>query len=198
ILARAGARARVVVLGNHGLVVGGADVATAEALLREVSARLGNAIGGSGSGHADPAPDPDLMARLEGSGWSPARHPAVHALARDPARCAIVDSGSLYPDHVIFLGPGVVVLRAGETPDAAAARLGGMSKLLLLPGQGAALRSDATAAQHAMARCLGDVAAQVAPGTVLTRLSPADEAALLNWDAEKYRQALEAAREAGK
>ncbi|MBX2854750.1 MAG: hypothetical protein KTR21_07170, partial [Rhodobacteraceae bacterium] len=49
----------------------------------------------------------------------------------------------------------------------------------------------------ALARALGDVAARIEPGAALNRLSDAQEAELLDWDAEKYRQALEAARSAG-
>jgi rhamnose utilization protein RhaD (predicted bifunctional aldolase and dehydrogenase) len=46
----------------------------------------------------------------------------------------------------------------------------------------------------ALARALGDVVSRIEPGADLSRLSAAQEAALLNWDAEKYRQSLEAQR----
>ena len=66
----------------------------------------------------------------------------------------------------------------------------GLHKILLIPGDGVALPADATPAAKAMARCLGDVMARVPADADLTRLSPEQEAELLDWDAEKYRQTL--------
>jgi rhamnose utilization protein RhaD (predicted bifunctional aldolase and dehydrogenase) len=56
------------------------------------------------------------------------------------------------------------------------------------------IRADAGEAAGAMARCLADVAARVADGTPLETLTDADVGALLNWDAEQYRQSLERRR----
>jgi rhamnose utilization protein RhaD (predicted bifunctional aldolase and dehydrogenase) len=67
-------------------------------------------------------------------------------------------------------------------------------RLVLVPGQGAAIQADASPGTLALARALGDVVSRIEPGAALSRLSAAQEAALLNWDAEKYRQALEAQR----
>ena len=101
---------------------------------------------------------------------------------------------SLYPDHVVFLGPGVGIMRDGDDPATAS---GGAKKLLLAPGEGAAVPADASPSVLAMARALGDVVMRIDPEISVSRLTATDEAALLNWDAEKHRQALEAARSAG-
>ena len=50
---------------------------------------------------------------------------------------------------------------------------------------------------RAMARCLADVAARIPPGAAVNTLNEAQDAELLNWDAEKYRQALETGRARG-
>lgn len=163
----------VVVLGSHGLIVGAGTVQAAGALLDEVALRLRRP--------ARPAPAPDrerLQALAAGTGYRPADDPAAHASALDAHRLAAARAGSLYPDHVIFLGPGIA-----EAP--------GRRPMWVAPGAGVLLREDASAGAHALARCLADVTARLAPEDPLTALTPAQEAELLGWDAERYRQALD-------
>ena len=100
--------------------------------------------------------------------------------------------GSFYPDHVIFLGPAAVPLEPGRTPDEMAALAGRPSlPMLLVEGAGILMHESATAGAHALARCLADVTARVDPQHRLRFFTPAEEDALVNWDAEKYRQALD-------
>lgn len=181
---------RIVVLGSHGIVACGATVAEAEATLREASRRLAPGAVAPGA-----SPAPGLAAALEGSGYVPLDAGATQAVAQDADLLARAASGSFWPDHVIFLGRAVAVAARGETAAAAAARLG-RPPLLMLPGLGAALRADASAGARALALCVGDVFARVAPGADLRPFTAAEEDALLNWDAEKYRQSLD--RKAGK
>ena len=176
----------VVVLGNHGLVVAGETVEAAAALLAEVGRRLRRPVA-----EARPANWGALEEAGNGSGYLPVRDAQVHAIATDRFRLGVASNGSLYPDHVIFLGPSVVVTRTGESAAAALAREPRpIAPLLLVPGAGALLPQGALPAAHALARCLADVTARLRPGEPLRYLKPTDEMALLNWDAEKYRQAL--------
>ncbi|MHA1566698.1 MAG: class II aldolase/adducin family protein, partial [Alphaproteobacteria bacterium] len=102
----------VVILGNHGLVVAADTVAEAEALLRTVAKDLHQTV--------RPAPPPDLDALARLSADSAYRLPQLeraHAVACDPVSCRIASGGSIYPDHVIFLGAGSVVAGAGETAE---------------------------------------------------------------------------------
>lgn len=176
----------VVVLGNHGLVVAAETVEGAAKLLVEVGRLLRRPAA---------EPKPANWARLEeaakGSSFVPVRDPQVHGIATDPFRLEVAAMGSLYPDHVIFLGPSVVVLGEGESAaDALVREPRPIAPLLLVPGAGALLPQAALPSAHALARCLADVTARLRPGEPLHYLTPKDEMALLNWDAEKYRQAL--------
>ena len=54
------------------------------------------------------------------------------------------------------------------------------------------MRADATVGAQALAQCLGDVLLRVPEGAVVHYLTLEENGALLNWDAEKYRQALNA------
>lgn len=171
----AGRPVDVLVLGNHGLVVGGADPAAAAALLAEVERRL--------DGPVRPLPPgrPELLP--VGPGSRPVRHERAHRLAMAPELVAWACKGSLYPDHVIFLGPA-----AARLGDAAAAALG--SKLVVVPGAGLLLPAEAPVSADELALCLALVLERVPPAAPLRYLAPEAEAELLDWDAEKYRQAL--------
>lgn len=187
ILARTRPETRVIVLGNHGLIVCGADPDAALDLLLEVSARLEPA-----ALPAPAPPDPAFAADLRGTGWQPAP-PEAHAVARDPDLLAMADGATLYPDHLVFLGPGTAVARPGQSLAGAIAATGALRparKILLVPGRGAAIPEDADAGAVALARALGDVLSRVVRGAPLIRLTAAQEADLLDWDAEKYRQSL--------
>nr|MBX2853629.1 class II aldolase/adducin family protein [Paracoccaceae bacterium] len=144
IMARATPDTRVIVLGNHGLVVGADSPAEGEALIATVESRLGRPP-------SEGAPPTSGLSELaERIGWRLAPNPATHAIALDPVRLALASGASLYPDHVIFLGPGVCVAQPGEAIEAVAARAAGEGpdggadggparKLILIPGEGALL-----------------------------------------------------------
>ncbi len=186
ILTRLQPDTRVLVLGNHGLIVGAETVREAERLLYEVSRRLDPGIGAPSAGNWSP----DIP------GWQAVSHGPTQAIAQDPARLALARGTTLYPDHLIFLGLGVEIARDGEAPTETIARASGGAprKLIIVPGKGAMIPADASPSMLALVACFGDVIQRIDPGATLSRLTPVQEADLLDWDAEKYRQALEAQR----
>jgi rhamnose utilization protein RhaD (predicted bifunctional aldolase and dehydrogenase) len=179
----------VAVLGNHGLVVAAATVAAAQLLLVQVTCALRRRV--------RLAPTPDL-ARLremaEGSAYRLPDDITIHAVATDPLSLAHASKGSLYPDHVVFLGPGVFALQRGESLDGAMERARGVGlgepRILLVPGAGVLVHRASLPAVQPMARCLADVTSRIAQDEPVSALSDADVDALINWDAEKYRQSL--------
>jgi rhamnose utilization protein RhaD (predicted bifunctional aldolase and dehydrogenase) len=181
--------ANVLVLGNHGLVVAGASVAEVADRLDRVCRALASPA------RSAPSVDPARLAQaLAGGGYRPPSDPAAHAIALDKASLALAQGGSLYPDHVIFLGPGIVVapdIATGAAMRPAGGRDGPLP-MLVLPGIGVALHRAATPAADAMARCLADVLSRIPPGAEIVRLTPAQDYELTHWEAEKYRQALDA------
>jgi len=176
----------VVVLGKHGLVVAADDLAGAKRLRAEVSRRLAR-IPRSGA-----TADHAALRTAAGDGYSPAEDNRLHAIGTDPVSLAAARRGSLYPDHVVFLGPGIVATAGAETAADAARRAGHPdAPLVIVPGAGVLLHSAATPGARALARCLADVTCRLASDDSVDPLSPADENQLLNWDAEKYRQSLD-------
>ena len=121
----------VVVLGKHGLVVAADSVSEAERLCAEVSRRLARVA------RVAPVPDRAALQAAQGDGYSIAEDDRWHAIATDPTSLAAARRGSLYPDHVVFLGPGVVTTVAGQTAVDAARRYGrGAVPLVVVPGAG--------------------------------------------------------------
>jgi rhamnose utilization protein RhaD (predicted bifunctional aldolase and dehydrogenase) len=179
----------VVVLGNHGLVVAASTVTEAGRLLMRVCGLLARP--------ARPAPGPDIDALLRLAAGSTYRLPAAfesHAVATDLTNCRIAATGSLYPDHVIFLGEGSVVAGPQDNAEVVAvkwaAKGSGEPASILFPGKGILMRRDANAGAEAMARCLADVTARVDEDARVRYLTAEENGELLNWDAEKYRQEL--------
>ena len=180
----------VLVLGNHGLVVGADSISAAVRLLTDIQHRL----------LVPPrlTKSADLVALRElaqGTGYRLPGREAVHDLANDPASLAHAASGSLYPDHVVFLGHGVAVLQDGEKPRPAAQRVADVGvpepALVLVPGVGVLMRNDVSLGGEEMALCLAHVAARIAPDAKLSLLTTPQEFELFDWDAEKFRRGLD-------
>lgn len=193
IAGRLRADTRVIVLGNHGLVVAGDSVA-------EVAARIERVCGAFAAPiRVAPAADSRRLAdAVRDSEYRLPGEARVHALALDPASLAHARGRSLYPDHVIFLGPGIVEAPSageGATMRAAPDR-DAPPPMLVIPGLGVLLHRSTTKVADAMAGCLADVTARIPAGASVEHLSEAQEYELTHWEAEQYRQALDATHQA--
>ena len=164
IAARLKADTQVIVLENHGLVCAGDTVDEVAALIKEVETRLEMPV-------LVPAGEAPVQAAPQGYAWLSEATP----LATNARLRALALAGSYYPDHVVFLGAALPT-----HPDAPA----------FLTQEGAALRADATSSQRAMLHCLMDELSRLPQAWTPHAIGAAAEAELLNWDAEKYRQAL--------
>jgi rhamnose utilization protein RhaD (predicted bifunctional aldolase and dehydrogenase) len=173
------------VLANHGLVVAGETVAEVADRIQRVCEALASPA------RAAPQADIETLASIvEGAGYRLPQDPAVHAVALDPKSLAIARCGSLYPDHVVFLGPGLMEgsvdggrLRA--TPEGHRPPL-----MMAMPGLGVVLHHSTSKNAEAMARCLADVVARIPEGAPIRVLTGAEEGELMNWEAEAYRQSI--------
>jgi len=178
----------VLILGNHGLLVGGPDVETAEALMTEVERRL----------RLDPNPamasdQTWLRALCAGTDYRPAASEDSHVLATSERNLKLATDGSLYPDHVVFLGPALPSLPVDMM--SVAAFLATFNDrpppvAFLVPGAGALVRRDIQPAAEAMLECLGLVINRVPASAPIRYLPRDEEIALLSWDAERYRKQL--------
>ncbi|MEM9783622.1 MAG: class II aldolase/adducin family protein [Pseudomonadota bacterium] len=169
ILQRIAPETRIIILENHGLICCGPTVEEVAEAIATVETRL--AI----PARPVTAVAPDRAAPA-GFAWA-----AEGWIATDTRATARATAGSYYPDHVVFLGPALAERDHGAKPPA-----------ILHRGVGIALRATATPAQRAMLRCLSDVLARLPDDWTAEPIGAEAEASLLDWDAEKYRQALAA------
>jgi rhamnose utilization protein RhaD (predicted bifunctional aldolase and dehydrogenase) len=177
--------ASVVVLQNHGLVVG-AD--TAEAALAELYAVCEQLEPAPRT--VEPAVDHSRLELLadEHALALPADE-RIHRLAFDDEAVRIATGGTLYPDHVVFLGSGAGLLADRPAPGSEP-RGPGSPKLWIAPGAGVLFEPGLPKAAEALALCLVEVALGLPSRAACRYLSARDEAEVLGMEEEKYRQAL--------
>lgn len=177
--------ADVVMLQNHGVVIGGRDVAE----LRETLGRLTGLLQSPGS-VAAPPPDIVISGRLA-EHYAPVPDAAIHQLAVIPALFGRLEKDwALYPDHVVFLGARPVCVRCEADfleafPDPAQ-----WPEILFLEGRGVLAKKGLGLATLVQLRCYYDVLVRVDSAVPLNVLVTAQIAELLNWDAEKYRMSI--------
>ena len=188
----AGPQTDIIVLQNHGLVVAGASVSKAAALLEAVIAALAE-IPRDGGG----SPDLDQLASLaEGSSYRLPADESAHRIACDPASLRVATAGPLYPDHVIFLGKTAVRVEASREAFqsfVATAEAGRepTPPLLIVGNLGVLVRDTLTASGEALVGCLADVAARISEDALLKPFTAEELHALTHWEAESYRQSLD-------
>ena len=157
--------ADIYVLANHGLVVAADALDAAVGLIETVGRRLARPLQAAPSGSR----------RVERAGYRFADAPALA-----PHAVRLAAAGSYYPDHLVFLGSGAALIDS----------VVGAPPVILAAGVPPLAREDLTPAQLAMAECLGDVAARLAPDDRPRYFTAREEHDLVHWDAEKYRLTL--------
>ena len=168
---------QVIVLNNHGIIILGNTVDEVRERINDVEQRLNLPVLAEGK---------TGMATTGYPGWNDV--PEVSALATSSHLFQRATSGTYYPDHIVFLGPAMPALSSSEL-----ARLNPGEfpvPAVLVEGEGVYLKSDAKPAQRAMLDCVYHVLSRIPADWTLLPIGQDAEAELLNWDAEKYRQAL--------
>ncbi len=166
ILKAANPKTQIFVLKNHGLICCGQTVLQVANLVEEVEKRLFMAERFSPSINLNTPITADYTISEES--W----------ISNDLNALAIVRAGSYYPDHVVFLGPGLP-----EKPDE-------KRPAFLVQNVGVYVKSDATKSQKAMLQCLSNILLRLPSKWKPEPIGTSAEAEIMDWDAEKYRQSL--------
>lgn len=175
-------------LANHGLIVAGNTLEEIDSVTQRVLRRLAkNTVA------TMPVPKAPQLA-LKGSGFSWAKDPISHQIAHDETWINILSKGSFTPDILVFLGPALPVLELQDTVLEDLAQLAKsplpFNCAVIVRGVGVALRDDAYVGSEALLRCARDVLSVLPEDSDIAYFSEKEQFELLNWDSEKYRQAL--------
>jgi rhamnose utilization protein RhaD (predicted bifunctional aldolase and dehydrogenase) len=179
--------ANVLVLANHGLVVGGDTIKEVDELLRDVSHRLRiEPRTGDGSDVCFLGTSDNLWGRY---GYLPARESHWHVMAQDSTVLELArNHWVMYPDHAVFLGAEAAIVHSSVSDQDFGRVTERRPAFVFVVGRGMLERHDTSRAERAMLQCFYDVAMRLGDARDIQSLSDADVAELLNWDAEKYRQ----------
>lgn len=184
----AGNQAPVLILQNHGLVVAADTLTDLTFLLQNVTERLFLPM------RHLPIINVTRLCSVNDLGWTIPTAPMIHASALDANGLKLCDGLPLYPDHVVFLGQFMGRLHENETVKSCIARhstqYGCEAKCVVVPDAGILVPPDLSSGALAMLDALGRISLRIPCGQELRRLSASDVNALINWDAEKYRQTL--------
>ncbi len=178
--------ADIFVLGNHGLVIGAEDCATAEKLLREVEQRVATA--------PRCVPEPDLGALESVAGalqWCLPKSSALHALGCDAVSRNIVMGGVLYPCQAIFFGPCTPMLRRSARMSELRTRFAdfaGSSSFVIVEGCGVMVNADMTLAESAMLAGLAQIVQRIGALAHIRYLEGTELLRVLTANAGNYRQ----------
>jgi rhamnose utilization protein RhaD (predicted bifunctional aldolase and dehydrogenase) len=178
----------ILVIQNHGLVVGGDSAEQTLALMKDVENRLKT----DAAPIHQTAPEALLEASFD-TEYMVANSDVVHQLALHPEGFDLACGGSLYPDHFVFLGSGIAGVQSlneliawcqVQSDDPL------RPKAIALKGAGILHAKSLSAGGLEMLKALAEVCRRVPVSTDIRCLSEAEEKELVNWDAEKYRQTL--------
>lgn len=183
----------ILILKNHGIIVGGSDVDDAFSRFEAVRKSL--------SLSARPIFDfeYDFLSSKNDMQWIVPKDKLLHSIATDINSLNIATQGVLYPDHVVFLGPFIPIAHKGESVSQALSRLkkawGEEPKYLVYPKNGIIISPTNGHGHNALLQALALVCGRIEPNTKICTLTSEDVSSLMHWDAEKYRQTLESMRE---
>jgi rhamnose utilization protein RhaD (predicted bifunctional aldolase and dehydrogenase) len=176
----------LLVLGNHGLVIGGEDCRAAEDLLCEVQRRL--AIPVRQAHPADYAVLADIADRWS---WNLPDDDDVHALGTDPISRTILSSGLLYPCQAIFSNASSAELfRSVPSADAGDPKENQYRSrpFLIIQERGVLFNAAMTSAERAMVSGLAQVVQRITANAPIRYLSKAELSDISNMLTYRYRE----------
>ena len=177
----------ILILGNHGLVVGGENCKEAENLTHKVIDICKQVT-------RDMAAFPKSYPKsIDGYFWEKDQN--ISTLATDMESFGICKQGVLYPDQTVFLGPNIPTVNeyigVPQFISSYKASFGNEPKFIVVKGIGILIADKTKGSVREMLNCHAHVLRRIKANMALNVLSGDKIAELLNWDAEKYRQSLE-------
>ncbi|MDO8772568.1 MAG: class II aldolase/adducin family protein [Burkholderiaceae bacterium] len=177
--------AKVIFLKNHGVVIGGEDVAE----VNQILSRLTQALSTRPAYIRHPSHLMSVANLIDQ--YAPVADLDIHQLALNSDLFKRLSSDwALYPDHVVFLGPRAWVYRTWEALHDEKQMADELPELVFIYGEGVYAKPSFNKAKQVQLRCYYDVMARQNSHSTMSVLTNIQIAELLNWDAEQYRMNL--------
>jgi rhamnose utilization protein RhaD (predicted bifunctional aldolase and dehydrogenase) len=176
----------VLILGNHGLVLGADTCGAVEDLLSQVQQRLAIC-----PRQADPTDYVALTEIADGSSWDLPDDDEVHALGTDPISRGVLSGGLLYPCQSIFSPASIPGLFDSVPYSDAKERSDSRydtRPFLIIEGCGVVVRRTMTPAQRAIMSGLARVIQRVSSSASLRYLTDNEVANSSSLIASRYRE----------
>ena len=172
----------VILMANHGVVIGSDSIKELEEKIVDLESRLKMPLRKT---RKQPKLK-ELQNLVKDTDYSIPNEDIVHSLALDESAIDAVSIRSLYPDHVVFLGPKPFLYQSieelkdlklnEETPE-----------LIFIKNNGVYVKESFNQAKTLQLRCYYQVLIRQKNRSNLRSLSNLEIKDLLGWDAEKYR-----------
>lgn len=177
--------ADVIFLKNHGVVIGGADIAEVANTLEKLTTSLSTSPVRIRHNML-----PVLPTEIEQCNqYTRVQDAGIQQLALNPELFKRLDTDwALYPDHLVFLGARAFAYKTWEA--FVDENEHEQPELVFILGQGIFAKPTFNKAKHAQLRCFYDVIARQNTPLKIRHLSSTHIAELLSWDAEQYRMNL--------
>jgi rhamnose utilization protein RhaD (predicted bifunctional aldolase and dehydrogenase) len=178
---------QAIFLKNHGVILGADSLEEIDIFLKIISQKLGsNPYQDIGKNSVATIQRHSKFSLID-TDYSWCVEPELQSLAINPILYVQLQSNwAICPDHVVFLGAKATCLEPTQV-SAFLTRTTTSSPFIFINGVGVLKRSVTTPAQTAQLIFYFDVLVRQNLATSLACLKSDDVAALLNWDAEKYR-----------
>ena len=172
---------KVIFLKNHGVVIGGADVAEVNQIICKLTLALSTRPADiCRPSHLMTVPPANLIDQ-----YAPVADLDIHQLALNPDLFKRLSSDwALYPDHVVFLGPRAYAYRTWEALNDEEKFAQDLPELVFIYGEGVYVTPTFNKAKQVQLRCYFDVIARQKPHSPMRVLTNIQIAELLNWDVE--------------
>jgi len=180
-------KANVILLQNHGLVIAGDTPLEVFELLVSINQVL--------SLDSTPLRSPNLKNLKKISHeipFIPAKSLLAHQLALIKKNLDYATGGTLYPDHVVFLGPGVITCSLEDDISELIRNIDFESykPVVLVNGSGVLVHQDISDAAYIMVEALAAVVSSIPGGVEVSYLTSEQEKELMFWEAETFRKKL--------
>jgi rhamnose utilization protein RhaD (predicted bifunctional aldolase and dehydrogenase) len=175
----------VVVLANHGLVLGGESTDQVLDLINELERRMNRPLREHSKIKSN-----NLIGLLKNTNYSLSKYSLVHNMAFDPVALSIASKEPLYPDHIVFLGSGPISIMSEKELSEYLKKLNKKygHNIIIVKGLGVLKHNSLSESAEEMLHCLANVLLRLKPGDILKHLTDYEQAEIAGWDAEKFRK----------